>query len=297
MNSETPTATSPRIGYLLVAVAAVLWSSSGLFAKAPFFENWPEETRGVHLAFWRAVFASGVLVFLVRRPRFRWPMIPMTLFFVAMNYTFLTAMAMTTAANTIWLQHIAPVWIFLVGVFFLKEKVHRGDWTMMWLGLSGAGTILAFELNGSALPGVIFGVLGGVTFAGVVLSIRVLRKEDAAWLITLNHLVTVACFAPIVISSGQYPNQLQLLLLAGFGIFQMGLPYLLFAIALRTIAGHQASAIVLIEPILTPLWVYLAWGGLPGYHPPQWWTYLGAGLILIGLALRFLWFAKPHDEK
>ena len=140
---------------------------------------------------------------------------------------------------------------------------------MMWMGLAGATLILLFELRGSAVPGVILGVLGGVTYAGVVLSIRVLRKEDAAWLIVLNHLVTVICFAPFIIGSGQYPNQQQFLLLAGFGIIQMGLPYLLFAWALRRISGHQASAIILLEPILTPLWVYLAWGGLPSYQSPQ----------------------------
>jgi DME family drug/metabolite transporter len=274
-----------------------LWSSSGLFAKAPYFLSWPESTRGVHLGFWRAVFALAFLLLLVRRPRFSWPMIPMTLLFVAMNYTYLTAMAMTTAANATWLQHIAPVWVFLVGVLFLKEKVHPGDWTMMWLGLAGAAIILAFEVDGSALPGVIFGIFGGVTYAGVVISIRVLRKEDAAWLIALNHLITVICFAPIVVSSGQYPDRFQLLLLAGFGVFQMALPYLLFAWSLRRISGHQASSIVLMEPILTPVWVYLAWGGLSGYQAPQWWTYLGAGLILFGLGLRFLWFPSANEVK
>ena len=43
---------------LMVVAAALLWSTSGFYAKAPWFDDWPEETRGVALTFWRAVFAA-----------------------------------------------------------------------------------------------------------------------------------------------------------------------------------------------------------------------------------------------
>jgi drug/metabolite transporter (DMT)-like permease len=55
-------------GRLLVLVAAVLWSTSGLFAKATTFEIWPAADRGVILAFWRAAFAGVLLLPAVRRP-------------------------------------------------------------------------------------------------------------------------------------------------------------------------------------------------------------------------------------
>ncbi|HEV3137158.1 MAG TPA: hypothetical protein VGZ26_04625, partial [Pirellulales bacterium] len=57
------------VGRLWIVLAAVMWSSSGLFAKAPIFDTWPAETRGVLLAFWRALFAGLLLLPLVRRPR------------------------------------------------------------------------------------------------------------------------------------------------------------------------------------------------------------------------------------
>lgn len=77
---------------LLVVVAALLWSTSGFYAKAPWFDDWPMETRGVSLTFWRAVFAALTVLPFVRRPQFRIAMVPMSMAFVAMTYSFLVAM-------------------------------------------------------------------------------------------------------------------------------------------------------------------------------------------------------------
>jgi drug/metabolite transporter (DMT)-like permease len=63
----------------------------------------------------------------------------------------------------------------------------------------------------------------------------------------------------------------------------MALPYVLFARGLRRIPGHEATSIGLIEPILNPVWVFLAWG-----ERPAWWTILGGGLIMVGLVIRFV---------
>src|SRR5688572_25525534 len=85
---------------LLVLLAAILWSSSGFFAKAPDFERWREhEYGGPAMAFWRAVFACVILLPMVRKPEWSWKLVPMTLLFAAMNYCYLTAMARGTAAN------------------------------------------------------------------------------------------------------------------------------------------------------------------------------------------------------
>jgi drug/metabolite transporter (DMT)-like permease len=73
-----------------------------------------------------------------------------------------------------------------------------------------------------------------------------------------------------------------LVVLAAFGFFQMGLPYLFFARGLRSISSQEATGIGLLEPILLPIWVYLAWHEMPAE-----WTLIGGGLILAGLVLRY----------
>ena len=264
-----------------------MWSTSGFFARAPLFEGWP----GVVLAFWRAVFACLVLLPMVRRPRWSWKLTALLIFFVLMNYTYLTAIVQAGPANAIWLQNTAPVWVFFVGVFYLKEKIQYRDWLLLLFCMLGVGVILFFEVQGESIGGVIYGLLAGVTYAGVVITLRQGRNYESVWLIALCHVVTAAALSPFVIYHNIWPSGWQWAYLAGFGIFQMGLPYVLFARGLRVVAGHEAAGLVLLEPVLVPLWVYLAWQELP-----SWWTFVGGGLILIGLLLRYFGSFVPRPN-
>jgi DME family drug/metabolite transporter len=278
---------------LLLVMAAVMWSTSGFFAKAPIFDNWPivvdgYAVRGPMLAFWRALFASVVLLPLIKRPRWTPRLIPTVLIFAAMNITYLSAMTQTTAANAIWLQNTAPAWVFLASVCWLREKIHRGDVILLVFAVMGVGLILSFELQGQSLAGVIYGLLGGLTYAGVVLSLRWLRDEDPAWLIALNHMVTAAILLPYVALQGTWPTVDQTCFLCAFGMLQMGIPYWLFARAVQSVSSQEAAGIVLLEPLLVPIWVFLAWRHNPSYQAPAWWTIAGGGLILTGLLIRFI---------
>lgn len=269
----------------LVLAAAMLWSTNGFFVKAPFFAGWP----GAPLAFWRALFACLVVWPLAREARFSWKLVPMALMFAGTNYTFLTAMTKGSAANAIWLQSTAPVWVLLVGVFVFGERAERRDWLMVALAAIGVGVILHYESRGAAVEAVAWGLVSGLFFAGNVLSLRYLRTFNPAWLAGLNHLTTATLLAPLALAGGPWPSERQWLLLAAFGVFQIGVPSILFARALRGITGHEASGIALLEPLLVPLWVFLAWG-----DRPAWWTLAGGSLILLGLAIRYL---EPWGRK
>lgn len=285
---------------LLVVAAAILWSTSGFFAKAPQFADWP----GPVLAFWRAAFACVVLWPLVRRPQWSWKLIPMAATFALMNYTYLTAMAKGSAANAIWLQFTAPIWVLLAGVLLFAEKATRRDLWLLVLSVAGVGVILFYESRGTSLEAVLWGLASGLFYAGVVLSLRNLRSMDATWLAAVNHGVTAALLAPLALaplwegsrSSVPLPGGIQWALLAGFGILQMGLPYVLFTRGLRSIPSHEGANIGLLEPLLVPVWVYLAWG-----DPPAWWTLVGGGLILVGLLLRYVrwpaWTSEPEESE
>ena len=274
--------------------AAVMWSTSGFFAQSPHLADWSP----IRKAFWRAAFASIVLIPMIRRPRWSWALLPMVSCFVVMNYTFLTALQKTSAANAIWLQYTAPAWVFLVGVLAFGERVQKGDWWMLGFSLAGVGLILTFEIRAvmgsesGSMEGLLYGLVGGITFAGVVLSIRRLSKMDSAWLVALNHLVTAIVLLPFAANIEEpWPNMTQWTMLAGFGMLQMGIPYVFFAISLRHISGHQASGITLLEPVLVPIWVYVAW-----QLRPEPWALVGGGLILFGLLLQFFLSNDEEEE-
>jgi drug/metabolite transporter (DMT)-like permease len=276
---------------LLIVLTALLWSTGGMFAKAPVFDEWREAgVLGPALAFWRAAFAGLLLLPAVKRPRFRMGLVPMVVCFATMNVTYLSAMSLTTAANAIWLQCTAPLWILVVGALFLREPASRGDVIPLVFGMAGIGVILAFEMTSDLgnPAGIALGLASGVTYGSVVLFLRRLRGENEAFLVALNLLSTATLVFPYVIYRGLWPTGWQWLVLAAFGLLQMGLPYVLFARALRTIPGTEASLIALAEPLLLPLVTWLAWGEVPA-----WWTVAGGMLILIGLAIRYTRPQRP----
>ena len=269
-------------GRLWIVLAAVMWSSSGLFAKAPIFESWPPETRGILLAFWRALFAGLLLLPAVRRPKWDVKLIPLCGSFVIMNVSYLSAMTLTSAANAIWLQSTAPWWVFLAGVAFFREPFSRLERVPLVIGGLGLAIILWFEVQGQAQAGVAWGLVSGLSYAGVVLSLRALRGQDSVWLVAVTHLVTAALIFPYVLYLNVWPSLVQLPVLAAFGMLQMALPYVFFARGLKSITSQEATGIGLLEPLLLPMWVYIAWSEVPDTS-----TLVGGGLILAGLILRY----------
>ncbi|MBX7166251.1 MAG: DMT family transporter [Pirellulales bacterium] len=269
-----------------VVAAALLWSTSGLFAKARIFDDWDPATRGLYLAFWRAAFAAGVLLPAARRVRWHVLLPVMIAAFTAMNVLYLSAMARTTAANAIWLQCTAPFWVLVLGPWVWREPFDRRNLLPLAFGAAGIGLILACELqsgtSGASRQGLWFALGAGVAYAVVVLSLRALRGEHPVWLVALNHLAAALALAPFVLRDGPWPSPAQLGVLAAFGVLQMGVPYVLFARGLQHLPSQEATLIALCEPVLLPVWVWLAWGEVPA-----WWTLAGGALILAGLLLRY----------
>ncbi len=289
---SVPTTSSGR---WCILAAAVLWSTSGLFTKAPLFDDWPLEHRGLLLAFWRALFAGLSILPLVRRPSWDWRMAPMIGCFAGMSLSFMTAATLNTASNAIWLQSTAPLWVFLYGLVLFRGgqgRIIRRDVSTLAFCAAGLGVILYYELtqgSGAASPlqsrsGILYGLAAGACYGAVVMFLRALGRLDAVWLVALAQLGTAAVLAPWAMSVGHWPSGVQLATLAAFGAFQIALPYLLFARGLRSVPSQEASLIALLEPVLVPAWVLFVLGN----HETRWWTLAGGALILAGLAWRYL---------
>src|SRR5262249_7003876 len=176
-------------------------------------------------------------------------------------------------------------WAFLFGVLFLKEKITLANLVALGFGLAGIAWIVGGQWHGSQFPGTLLALGSGLAYGAVIVSLRALRTENSAWLVVLNRLVSALVLLPWVVSLGLMPGRTQWALIAVLGAFQMGLPYVLFARGVAGVPAQEAGLITLLEAILNPFWVWLFWGEDVATS-----TWIGGGLILTGLLVRYLVF-------
>jgi drug/metabolite transporter, DME family len=269
-------------------IAALLWSTSGLFVKSPLFESWPAEHRGLLLAFWRAVFAGLAVLPLVRRVQWNRWLIPMGGAFAAMTCTYLMSLVEGAAALAIWLQQLAPLWVVLVTTFVLRERLQRADRAMVICCIAGVLVIVLGAVGDGSHRVAILGLLSSLSYAAVILTMRKLRGLDAGWLVIVSQASSALVLLPYVIRHQPSVSAGQWLGLIALGAFQIGLPYFFFAQALRRIPPHEASLLALLEPLLVPVWVWWCWSHRPDYQGLPWTVWAGGGAILLGLITRYL---------
>ncbi len=285
MADSTPTLRTSRA---LLLAAALLWSLGGVLAKNGWIERIPLDARGPLLACYRALFAAVCLIPFVnwRRVRWRHGLLPMALSYAAMNGLYVSAMTRTTAAAAIFLQYTATAWAVLLGWLLLRERVHRGDLVALALAVTGILCIVVAEWSGSHAIGNLLGLASGLAYAGVVVGLRGLREEDPFWLVFVNNIIGGLALLPWVWSMDVPLDAGQWGVIAAFGVIQMAIPYVLFARAVRGVSAHEAALLTIIEAVLNPLWVLVFVGELA---PAS--TWLGGGLIVTGLVLRYTVFA------
>jgi drug/metabolite transporter (DMT)-like permease len=293
---EAPAVPVPSLvrGRLCVVAAALLWSTSGAFTKVlreetPLGLNQPT-LEPLQLAFFRVFFAGMVLLPLLRRRdlAFRPMMLPMAASFAVMNGLFVSALALGTAANAILLQYTAPMWMYLASVWLLGEPADRRGAVALIIGLFGIALIVLGGWQGGQLPVIAIALGSGITYAGVLIGLRVLRGLSPTWLTIFNHLLGAAALLPFI-WTGPRPSGPQFVVLVLYGSLQMGLPYWLVARGLRTVSPQEAGTLTLLEPLLNPVWAYLA---SPATEVPSPWTFAGGAFIIGALAWRYWPFRK-----
>jgi drug/metabolite transporter (DMT)-like permease len=218
-------------------------------------------------------------------------MILSALCFAAMNILFISAMALGPAANAIYLQYSAPLWMFLAGVLWLGETADRRGVVTLFLGMTGIAIVVVgggFE----GLPITLLALASGLAYAGVVLCLRALRDYSPAWLTVWNHLWSGIVLLPLLWSLTA-PTWPQFIVLMIYGGVQMALPYWLMARSLKSVSPQEAGTISLLEPILNPVWAFLV---SPETEVPSLGTLAGGAVILGALAWRY-WPSAIRDLK
>jgi len=253
---------------------AVLWSLGGLMIK--LVDCHPLAIAGV-----RSAVASIFLLILIRRPHFTWsfPQIAGAISLAATFITFVMATKFTTAANAILLQYTAPIYVSLLGLWLLKEKVKLLDIITMVLVLGGMVLFLIDGLVVGGLAGDLLGIAAGVSFACFFVFTRMQKHESPINTVLLGNILTALVGVPFI--TLQYPDLYGWIDIALMGIIQLGIPYALYSIAIKRITALEAVLTSAIEPILNPLWVLLVLGEKPGQ-----WALAGGLIVLVSVTVR-----------
>jgi drug/metabolite transporter (DMT)-like permease len=283
-------------GRLLIILAAALWSTSGAFMKilredTSFGLNEPTLDPFL-IAFYRPLFAGLVLLPLLRRHdlSFSTALVGTGIVFAIMNGLFMWALAMGTAANAIFLQYTAPLWMYLLCVWGLGEPADRRGAVALGIGMIGVALIVWGGWGKEQLLVIAVALGSGLAYAGVLVGLRIQRGASARWLTVFNHLFSALLLLPLVWGLPM-PSGPQMIVLLLYGSLQMGLPYWLMARALRTISPQEAGTLTLLEPLLNPLWAYLV---SPATDTPSAWTLAGGAFILAAVGYRL---AAPGNRR
>jgi drug/metabolite transporter (DMT)-like permease len=273
-------------GRWYVLAAAVLWSTSGVISKAL-------QLDALTIAFYRGLFAGlALLPFVPRRNWvFRPSLLPLGAAFGALVGCFLGAVKTTTSANAIFLQCTAIFWVVPLSAIILDERPDRRARVSIALAVLGIVLIVGWGYDGrpNEWQGILLGLASGMILACVSVSLRGLRHLDPVWLSAALNLLGTVALGLWAWLSGQgigSPSGWQFLVLIAFGVFQMAIPYTLYARGLREIGAPEAGLIALAEPILNPIWVVLfvrEWPAGP--------TVIGGLFLLVGLVYRY-WPAR-----
>lgn len=261
---------------LMLLISSVLWSSGGVLIK---LVDWnPLAISGV-----RSLIAAAVLALFMKPPRLGWTRAEIwgALAYALTVLLFVAATKWTTAANAIFLQYTAPVYVALLSSWFLGERPRLRDWLCIAAILFGLGLFFIDGLTTGNWLGNGIALLSGMTMALMIVLMRHERNETPLRAIFLGNLIAAGIGTPFAIGITVTTGSVIGILL--LGVFQLGLPYLLYSKAIKKVTALEASIIPAIEPVLNPLWVLLLVGEVP--RPV---ALIGGGIVVGAAVVRSL---------
>ncbi|MBC8016217.1 MAG: EamA family transporter, partial [Sporomusaceae bacterium] len=183
-------------------------------------------------------------------------------------------------ANAILLQYTAPIFVALLGNWFLNEKTTRRDWLTISIVLGGMVFFFIDKVSAGNMLGNIIAVFSGISFAVFIVCMRMQKDASPYGSVLIGNILTFVI--SIFFWSDISLNQTSLLGILSLGLFQMGLAYVLYSYAIRYVPALKATLITSIEPILNPLWVFLLIGEQPGFY-----AMIGGFIVLTAITARY----------
>jgi len=269
-------------GIIAVLAAALLWSTGGILVKLITLTP-------MQISFSRCFFASLVFLVLFRKKLLlvNWFTFLNAFFYAALLTLYVIATKTTTAANAIFLQYTAPIYVLLFEPLINKTKYEKLNIITISVCVVGMFLFFTGKLSPGDLEGNLLALLSGVTFAAFLLG---MRKNDHKYQfssIFYGNIIVVIFLFPSMFEI-QSISTSDFSMLAFLGIFQIGIAYAIFSYGLKRIYAVEASLISMIEPVLNPVWVLIWYGEIPSFF-----AIIGGIIILVAIASRTIISGSP----
>lgn len=274
---------------LVMALTGVFWSLGGVLTK---LIPW----NPLVIAGMRSFIATGLIGAYIAWKKQRLLLSKRTFLlggFLVFTYCcFVSATKLTTAANAIVLQYTAPMFILLYSVLWLRQKLKKADITAVLLTTAGIALFFLDQLGSGSLLGNVLGVASGAFMAGMFVASSGVTDEERISGIFLGQCMTAVVGVPLAFFYDTPVTSTAVLAILLLGLVQLGVPYLMYAYAMRTCPPLMASILSVIEPLLNPVWVLLALGEAPGAY-----ALAGGAVVLITVTLWCVWNEKHPAQR
>ena len=254
---------------------AVLWSTGGFFIKEI-------DAGATSITFFRCLFAGLLLAPAVAGRRFPSPpdiVVSIGLFALLLGL-YVGATKETTAANAIFLQYTAPLYVIAFAPALLGERLRSRDAVPFAICLGGIAVLFIGNSGSGDVVGLLLGAGSGFFYGLFLLWLRRVSHADPVAITFANCMGVAVLFSFALLKRDVDAEDLALLFI--MGAVQFALPYLLFTRGLREVESAEASLLALVEPVLNPVWVALFYGEEPSVA-----TVIGGAVIITGLAVRY----------
>jgi drug/metabolite transporter (DMT)-like permease len=284
---------SPVRNRLLLVAAALLFSTGGAAIKAATLTSW-------QVASFRSAVAALALLALVPEARrgWSWRMMPVAAAYAVTLVMFVLATRLTTAANAIFLQSTAPLYVLLLAPWLLREPVRRRD--LVYVMAMAAGMALFFlgtEQARATAPdparGNLIAAASGLAWALTVTGLRWLGRSgegnSAMATVAAGNVIAFLVALPLAVPVTAAAGGANLLVILYLGVVQIGLAYVCVTRAIRHVPAFEATTILLLEPVMNPIWAWLVHGEKPGP-----WALAGGAIILSATLVNTMALEQKH---
>jgi drug/metabolite transporter (DMT)-like permease len=267
----------------MVVTAVLLWSTAGLLFKMTTITAY-EANLG------RCLLAAITIAILTRLKAFKADRftIVSALFYVGALSFFAVANKMTTAANAIFLQYTAPVYILILSPLVLRERFKMSDLFIVIACLGGMSLFFLDQTETTTVAaetqrlGNLMALLSGVSLGVYILLLRHPRSlgKNPSASVLYGNLISIFVMLPFVLDNPTASwTDNDFIAVAALGVIQIGLAYFLFTQGVaRGVRSLNASIIGFLEPLLNPIWVFLFIGEVPTR-----WALAGGAVIIVAI--------------